>query len=195
MITEGSRYGSRRSTLILVGFLLMGFVVVSVARELQAVFEQWVSQWTLGTFDDYNGEFDTDPHDDPEVVDFAIGEPIAEFPSGLGTDVGSQRSLIHIHFSGDLSGRPKLVIRWSAGGSGTEQFRVECNGQSVADSLILQGTSPQYYWVTQEFTLPPSSQTNHQLSLSHLSGDGLHFDGLRLDVWQPSGLEDWGRYH
>jgi hypothetical protein len=32
------------------------------------------------------------PRDDNIVVNFTIGQPSSQFPSGLGTDIGDQRS-------------------------------------------------------------------------------------------------------
>lgn len=139
------------------------------------------SLWRIGTFDDSGGEFDSDPHDDPEVVVFTIGQPEAEFPSGIGTDIGSQRSVIEVHFSGDLSAGSTLTIRWTPGGSSaTEQFSITLDGLPVGMSQALSGQPNPYSFVTESFELPPTAGNSHVLRLEHLMGDGNYWDALQL---------------
>ena len=137
--------------------------------------------WTIGVFDDSFDEFDSVPHDDPEVINFSVGNPISEFPNQVGTDIGPQRSIINIHFAADLSNGATLIVRWSAGGSGDEQFVVSAGGQPVRNSLLLMGDQP-VTWVTEEFIIPPNQASNHTLSLTRLSGNGLWLDAISLNA-------------
>lgn len=142
--------------------------------------------WQIGTFDDTWWEFDTDPHDDPTTVVFAIGQPDAEFPSGIGTDIGPQRSVIEIQFSGDLSAGSTLRIRWTPGGSpAVEQFSIVLNGNLIGQSEALAGEPNPYAFVTESFELPPTAGSDHILTLKHLMGDGNYWDALRLGGESP----------
>jgi len=139
------------------------------------------SLWQIGTFNDDSSEFDTNPQDDPEVVVFTIGQPDSEFPSGIGTDIGSQRSVIEIHFSGDLSTSLPLAVRWTPGGSwAVEQFSITLDGFFVGMSQALSGQPNPYTFVTESFQLPPTTGNNHVLRLEHLMGDGNCWDALQL---------------
>jgi len=139
------------------------------------------SLWQIGTFDDSWAEFDTDPDDDPEVVVFTIGQPEAEFPSGIGTDIGSQRSVIEVHFSGDLSTGSTVAIRWTPGGSSAvEQFSIALDDLSIGVSQAISGQPNPYTFVTENFELPPTAGNNHVLRLEHLMGDGNYWDALQL---------------
>ena len=139
------------------------------------------SAWRIGLLDDSSSEFDTHPHDDPEVVVFTIGQPDAEFPSGVGTDVGSQRLAIEIHFDGNLSAGSVLTIRWTPGGSSSvDQFSITLDGLFVDLSQALSGQPNPDTFVTETFALPPTSGDSHVLRLQHVTGDGNSWDVIQL---------------
>jgi hypothetical protein len=139
------------------------------------------ASWQIGRLDDSWGEFDTDPHDDPEEIVFTIGEPDSNFPSGIGTDIGPQRSAIEIHFEEDLSAGSAISIRWTPGGSpAVEQFSVALDGTPIGLSQALSGELDPYAFVTEHFDLPPTPGSEHVLRLEHLTGDGNYWDMLGL---------------
>lgn len=141
-----------------------------------------VGLWSIGEFDDSDSGFDTEPHDDPIVVNFTIGQPDSQFPGGLGgLGLGQQRTTIDIHFSGSLVASKTLVIRWTPGGSATvEQFSVTLDGTFVRSSKALSGLPNPYTYVTEGFRLPPAAGKNHVLRLKYLKGDGLGWDAIQL---------------
>jgi len=140
-----------------------------------------VGLWSIGEFDDSDSEFDTNSRDDAIVVNFTIGQPNSEFPSGLGTDIGDQRSTININFSGSLTASKTLIIRWTPGGSAAvEQFSVTLDDTFVGSSKALSGLPNPYTYVTEAFRLPSAAGKNHVLRLKHLKGDGLGWDAIQL---------------
>lgn len=150
--------------------------------------------WRIGEFDDEATGFDSTPHDDPEVVEFNIGDATSTFPSGLGTDIGSQRSSIRINFSEDLSdGNFFLTIRWSPGNTDTEQFSVSMDGEVIGVSQILEGESPSAF-TTEEFSIPNSAESSFSITLTHLQGDGTWLDAVKLERLQASSNDNWNRY-
>ena len=77
MITHFPERVPRWSAVALSCFLLLGTLTLTDARSPQetgTVLEQWLPLWTLGVVDDYNGEFDTAPHDDAVTVNFTVGD-------------------------------------------------------------------------------------------------------------------------
>jgi hypothetical protein len=150
--------------------------------------------WQIGDFDDQTTGFDSVPHDDPEIVDFNIGDASSTFPNGLGTDIGSQRSTIRIHFTEDVSeGIILFTIRWSAGNTDVESFSLEFNGLSIGESQVFQGQTPAVF-VTEEFVLPNTAQSPATIALRHNQGDGTLLDAIKLERLQPSSNENWGLY-
>lgn len=140
-----------------------------------------ISLWHIGEFDDSGSEFDTNPRDDPKVVVFKIGQPGSQFPSGLGTDIGQQRSTIDIRFSGDLAASKTVLIRWTPGGStAVDQFSIALDGVLAGRSKALPGLPRPNVFLTEVFRLPSAAGTNHVLRLHHLKGDGLTWDALQL---------------
>jgi hypothetical protein len=138
--------------------------------------------WEIGQADQSSNEFDTRPHDDPTAVDFRLGMPVSQFPNGLGTDVGEQRSVINIHWSSAVPKKSKLLVRWSPGGSeAAEQFRVEFQGEICGESVVRTGTMP-YQWRSDYFSLPTATTGDHVVSLIHLKGDGLDIDRVAFVV-------------
>jgi len=141
--------------------------------------------WMIGTPNDGGGEFDTDPHDDPEVIYFSVGSPDPEFPSGLGTDIGPQRSEINIQFEGELLSGGSFVVGWTPGGTDEpEQFSVRVDEQPIGASESLTGHVPSR-WGTSRFLIPPLQEGQHTITLQHLTGDGLGFDFLALEPRTP----------
>jgi len=139
-----------------------------------------VAQWRIGRGNSSSGEFDDDPHDESELVTFNVGAPDSEFPCGVGTDIGSQRSHVNVHFKGSLAKPSILTARWSAGGSTAEDhFDVYVNGAWLRGSKRLTGSIP-YRWVTETFELPPQEGDSHVISFEYLTGDGNHFDYIAL---------------
>ncbi len=137
--------------------------------------------WEIGAANGQCNEFDTDPRDDAEVVSYEVGQDWKQFPAGLGTDIGKQRSTIEIHFIGAVPQENELQVVWSAGGSeSVEQFQVELDGVFVAKSEARKGASPPV-WQAERFTLPAQPEGPHTLRLKHLSGDGLELDYLALE--------------
>lgn len=137
--------------------------------------------WEIG---DPNGEcrFDTNPADDPEVVDYQIGDPEDKFPEGLGTDIGQQRSKIRIRFTGPIPMGARLHVSWSPGGSeAVDQFKVELDGKPLGESPALQGTEPAKLR-TDSFAVPPSNSKDHVLVFSHPQGDGLGLRQIRVEA-------------
>jgi hypothetical protein len=136
--------------------------------------------WQIGRQEDSEKGFDTDPHDDPERVVYKVGFTEDPFPSGLGTDIGLQRSEIEIQF---YDGAPKgsvLVVRWSPGGSGSvEQFEAQLDGFSLGRSRELAGKTP-YPWYTETFPLSGALSGSHSITLVHKKGDGLVLDFVVL---------------
>jgi hypothetical protein len=136
--------------------------------------------WQIGNSDGSSSGFDGTPQDDPVTVLYVVGSPLSFFPSTLGTDIGAQRTVVQIAFTNSLDWGGTLRVRWSPGGSPSlEQYRVACDGLHLWDSDTLAGSSP-YAWYTDYIDLPPSSATNHIITLTHLRGDGLVFDSLGL---------------
>lgn len=136
--------------------------------------------WIIGDFEQFGRGFDTGPHDDPTLIKYTIGDDLSKFPSGLGTDIGRQRSAIKIQFNEDLSEETILVIKWSPGGSiAFEQFRAEVDEKTVGHSQYLQGSSPPK-WITEEFVIPVTSGNTHNVTLTHLRGDGLNLGAIGL---------------
>ena len=142
--------------------------------------------WIIGEQDYSWWEFNRDPHTDPDVINYAVGDPWSTFPYGLGTDIGNQRSVVNIEFEGDLSAGGTFIVGWSPGGSAAwDSFRVEVDSQWIGDSESLQGQVPDR-WVTTRFDVPPLPQGSHVIKLIHskqlgLGGDGLYFDFLALE--------------
>ena len=159
--------------------------------------------WIIGDFEQFGRRFDTHPHDDPTLIKYTIGDDLSKFPSGLGTDIGSQRSAIKIQFNEDLSEETILVIKWSPGGSiAFEQFRAEVDEKTVGHSQYLQGSSPPK-WITEEFVIPTTSGNIHEVTLTHLKGDGLNLGAIGLfeknagplfDILAGSGSSNDARY-
>ncbi len=139
--------------------------------------------WTIGEFDNSYAEFDLDPHDDPIVAEYRIGDPFDTFPFGLGTDIGSQDSTINIRFDAVLDVPSIFTICWSPGQLGPEQFEVLLNGVFVANSPLRVGTIPAE-WTTDTFNVPAATGTEHVLTLRHLltieTGHGTWHDALQL---------------
>ena len=137
--------------------------------------------WEIGKPDAESG-FDTNPADDPEVVEYKIGDPEDKFPEGLGTDIGKQRSKIRIHFTGAIPMGTKLHVRWNPGGSGAvDQFKVELDSKPMGESPALPGTPPEKFR-TDSFAVPASNATNHVLVFAHAQGDGLGLGHIRLEA-------------
>ena len=164
---------------------LAGFIVaVTASRSLQAE-----PMWTIGTFNDSNWEFDHVPHDDPVNVRFRIGDPVETFPAGVGTDIGPQRSIIDISFSGFLDSPSDLSFRWSPGNTSLEQFSISL-GVLPGDQFIPDFTTnsearegeDEARWTTDKFRLPAVPGYEHTLRLTHLSGDGTWNDALELEL-------------
>ncbi len=157
-----------------------------------------VIMWKIGYSDNSNNEFDTVPHDDPQVIHYSIVEPFSVFPSGLGTDIGNQRSVINIHFSGGYPEGGTLTLRWTAGlSAATERFSVTVNGQYIGESSN-GGGSVSYIWDTEYFNIPGAASGDHVITLTHLTGDGLHLDHLAFSYPQPLtrvSNELWVRYY
>jgi hypothetical protein len=137
--------------------------------------------WAIGKPDADSG-FDTGPHDDPEVVEFNIGDPDEKFPEGLGTDIGKQRSKIRIHFTGPIPNGTKLYVTWHPGGSGAvDQFKVELDGKPVGESPAVEGKPPETFR-TNSFPVRASPATEHVLVFSHPQGDGLGLRHIRMEA-------------
>ena len=134
------------------------------------------STWNIGLADDSPREFDMRPHDDAQTVVFDLGSSTAEFPGGLGTDVGEQRSAIEIRWTAAIPKGSAFLIRWSPGGSESkEQFRVAIDGVSWGESPVLAGAVPER-WREDVFSLPRRKKGQHVITLTHLMGDGLNID-------------------
>jgi len=142
--------------------------------------------WTIGTFDDLQDEFDLDPHDDPPIIQYHIGDPVEMFPSGLGTDIGPQRSIINIYFDAELLDPTTLVYRWSPGDHSTEQFDIYLDAQYVTTSEA-RFNHHVAEWTTDYFQLPPMPGTSHILTLESIQGDGLWNDAIQL-IPEPASL-------
>ena len=163
-----------------------GCVIVAISITVVSCPARAEPIWTIGVFDDSYWEFDKSVQDDPEIVDYTIGDPFEDFPYGIGTDIGPQDSVINIHFSGIFDLPSRFTIRWSPGNSSIEQFGIAWDGTHIANSEARQGTFP-HVWTTDTFDLPPVPGSDHTLTLTHLSGDGAWSDALQLDpVPEPS---------
>jgi hypothetical protein len=137
--------------------------------------------WEIGK-PDADSDFDTEPYDDPDVVEFNIGDPEEKFPEGLGTDIGNQRSTIRIHFTGPIPTGTKLHVDWSPGGSeSVDQFKVELYGKPLGESPALQDTDPAKIR-TDSFAVPASNARDHVLVFTHPQGDGLGLRYIRLQA-------------
>ena len=142
--------------------------------------------WEIGVENKGCNEFDTEVHDDPEIIEFEPGTPVKKFPAGLGTELGNQRSVINIYFSGAAPHGCELRIVWSAGGSAAEeQFRVDLNGRMLGLSAARTGTLP-YTWLPDTFQLPKLITSGHTITLTHLKGDGLEIDYIALSSLRPA---------
>jgi len=141
-----------------------------------------INVWWIGAPNRAWIEFDRDPHDDPEVVTYWVGEPFSKFPSGVGTDIGSQRSRIRILFNVTWELRDAVLeICWSAGGStAVDQFSVELNGVEVGVSAAVRGSDAPYAMLTETFDLGTLGVGLHEIAITHLQGDGTYFDYLTL---------------
>lgn len=137
--------------------------------------------WQIGKPDGESG-FDGNPADDPEVVNFKIGDPEEKFPEGLGTDIGPQRSKIQIHFTGPIPTGTKLHVTWTPGGSdAVDQFKVDLDGKPLGISPALPGSEPGKLR-TDRFAVPASSTKDHVLVFSHPQGDGLGLRHIRMEA-------------
>jgi len=162
--------------------MLIGTVLAAIddSNDPQSTISNDGTIWIIGDFEQFGRRFDTHPHDDPTLIKYTIGDDLSKFPSGLGTDIGSQRSAIKIQFNEDLSEETILVIKWSPGGSiAFEQFRAEVDEKTVGHSQYLQGSSPPK-WITKEFVIPITSGNTHEVTLTHLKGDGLNLGAIGL---------------
>ena len=132
--------------------------------------------WEIGQ-EGANSRFHTDPHGDPTTIRYTLGEPVEQFPSGLGgLGIGKQRSVVEIHFTMAIPEGSLLLIHWSPGeAEGVEQFQVELNGILIGKSPALAGSKPGK-WRTDTFNLPQALTKPHVLTFTHLSGDGLTWD-------------------
>lgn len=167
---------------IMLMLMLIGKVLVATddSNDPQSINSNDGTVWIIGDFEQFGTRFDTHPHDDPTLIKYTIGDDLSKFPSGLGTDIGSQRSAIKIQFNEDLSEDKILVIKWSPGGSiAFEQFRAEVDEKTVGHSQYLQGSSPPK-WITEEFVIPTTSGNTHEVTLTHLKGDGLNLGAIGL---------------
>lgn len=150
--------------------------------------------WQIGEFDDQTTGFDPVPHDDPEIVNFNVGDASSTFPSGLGTDIGIQRSTIRIHFTEDISeGIIFFSIRWSPENTSVESFSLDFEDLPIGESQVLQGQAPAVF-VTEEFVIPNTAQISATITMRHDQGDGTLLDALKLERLQPSSNENWGLY-
>ncbi|MCA9440696.1 MAG: hypothetical protein KC964_07820 [Candidatus Omnitrophica bacterium] len=139
--------------------------------------------WSIGYSDGNVNDFDTDQSDDAATVDFTLGDPVIQFPHGLSPASGNQRSEVRVHFSTEIPPNSKLRVRWSPGGTDTEdQFEALLDGESMGKSPAKAGSMPSYTWHMSEFSLPVKEEGGHVISLKHVSGDGLELDYVAVAV-------------
>ncbi len=111
-------------------------------------------------------------------------------PTGLGHLASGKPAVktIRLNFTCPTAGDYRLRIRWTAGGSGSEQFVVALGDQRLGASRLVNGAEHPYMPVKDTFALHVP-QGRNTLILHYLSGDGLHFKHLALTRQQVSNLQ------
>ena len=156
---------------------------ITLRGELREKDYSSVMVWQIGTADGSSAGFDGDPHDDLPTIVFNVNESCARFPSGLGTDIGPQRSEVVIGFDSSEIEEAIINIVWNPGGSeSVDQFSVSLDGELLGTSQALKGSDHPYEWQTEKFMKSHVPSGNHNITLLHLQGDGLEFDFLCFDT-------------
>jgi hypothetical protein len=144
--------------------------------------------WRIGVADGSSDEFEQDPHGEPSTIVFNVNESCSKFPSGLGTDIGPQRSRIVIVFDSPRIEEAIVHLVWNPGGSdAVEQFSVSLDGELLGTSSAIKGSDHPYEWLTDEFLKRDLSLGGHNVTFQRIKGDGLLFDFLRLDSSERTG--------
>ena len=110
-----------------------------------------------------------------------LGRRPVHCPTGLGQMASGRESVreIQLLFQAPRSDEYWLHVTWQPGGSGSEQFEVACNGASVGKSPVVEAQEAPYQQRNERFKVRIKRGEN-EITLRHLSGDGLHFTNLVL---------------
>jgi len=114
-------------------------------------------------------------------VSVDLDKQIVLCPTGLEHLASGRESVKEIRFLFEhpADGACWLHIGWNGGGSGKEQFAVFCNAAEVGQTKLADAGKKPYRSLTEKFAVKLEHGHNN-VTLRHLSGDGLRFKYIFL---------------
>ncbi|MFH1615158.1 MAG: hypothetical protein ABIG61_08765 [Planctomycetota bacterium] len=102
-------------------------------------------------------------------------------PTGLGHLASGMENVREVNFvfEAPTAEKNRLHISWSPGGSGKEQFEVILNDQPIGKSRLVDAVDSPEVFNSEKFNISLRKGVNN-ITLRHLSGDGLRFKYITL---------------